>query len=54
MGCYLGMIHDHDARELSPAHLSVLDAAPPELVTVAAATGFRKVGNKNPRDRRRK
>jgi sugar phosphate isomerase/epimerase len=31
-------------RELSLAHLSVLDAAPPELVTVAAAAGFRKVG----------
>ena len=31
-------------RELSFAHLSVLDATPPELVTVAAAAGFRKVG----------
>jgi len=31
-------------RELSLAHLSVLDATPPELVTVAAATGFRKIG----------
>src|SRR5688500_1613502 len=31
-------------RELSLAHLTVLDAAPPELVTVAAAAGFRKVG----------
>ena len=31
-------------RELSLAHLSVLDATPPELVTVAAAAGFRKVG----------
>jgi sugar phosphate isomerase/epimerase len=32
------------ARELSLAHLSVLDATPPELVSVAAAAGFRKIG----------
>jgi len=31
-------------RELSFAHLSVLDATPPELVTVAAAAGFRRIG----------
>src|SRR5262245_39719375 len=31
-------------RELSLAHLSVLDATPPELVTVAAQAGFRKIG----------
>jgi sugar phosphate isomerase/epimerase len=31
-------------RELSLAHLSVLDATPPELVTVAAAAGFRTIG----------
>lgn len=31
-------------RELSLAHLSVLDATPPELVKVAAAAGFRKIG----------
>jgi len=31
-------------RELSLAHLTVLDATPPELVTVASATGFRKIG----------
>jgi sugar phosphate isomerase/epimerase len=31
-------------RELSLAHLSVLDATPPELVTVAAAAGFRRIG----------
>ena len=31
-------------RELSLAHLTVLDATPPELVTVAAAAGFRMVG----------
>ena len=31
-------------HELSLAHLSVLDATPPELVTVAAAAGFRKIG----------
>jgi sugar phosphate isomerase/epimerase len=31
-------------RELSLAHLSVLDATPPELVMVAAAAGFRKIG----------
>ncbi len=31
-------------RELSLAHLTVLDATPPELVSVAAAAGFRQVG----------
>jgi sugar phosphate isomerase/epimerase len=31
-------------RELSLAHLSVLDATPPELVTVAARAGFRRIG----------
>ncbi len=31
-------------RELSLAHLTVLDATPPELVIVAAAAGFRMVG----------
>jgi sugar phosphate isomerase/epimerase len=31
-------------RELSLAHLSVLEATPPELVTVAAQAGFRKIG----------
>ena len=31
-------------HELSLAHLSVLDATPPELVTVAAAAGFRRIG----------
>src|SRR5262245_55948750 len=31
-------------RELSLAHLSVLDATPPELVTVAAQAGFRTIG----------
>jgi sugar phosphate isomerase/epimerase len=31
-------------RELSLAHLTVLDATPPELVAVAAAAGFRQVG----------
>lgn len=31
-------------RELSLAHLTVLDATPPELVTVAAAAGFRQIG----------
>lgn len=31
-------------RELSLAHLTVLDLTPPELVCVAARTGFRKVG----------
>lgn len=30
--------------QLSLAHLTVLDASPPELVTVAAAAGFRTVG----------
>jgi sugar phosphate isomerase/epimerase len=32
------------SRELSLCHLTVLDATPPELVTVAAQAGFRKVG----------
>lgn len=31
-------------RELSLAHLTVLEATPPELVAVAAAAGFRQVG----------
>jgi sugar phosphate isomerase/epimerase len=31
-------------REISLAHLTVLDTTPPELVTVAAAAGFRHVG----------
>ena len=31
-------------HELSLAHLSVLDATPPELVRVAARAGFRKIG----------
>jgi sugar phosphate isomerase/epimerase len=31
-------------RTLSLAHLTVLDTTPPELVTVAAAAGFRSVG----------
>ena len=31
-------------RELSLARLSVLDVAPPELVKVAAAAGFREIG----------
>src|SRR5262245_10506394 len=35
---------DTTPRELSLAHLSVLDATPPELVTVAAQAGFRKIG----------
>jgi sugar phosphate isomerase/epimerase len=31
-------------RPLSLAHLTVLDTTPPELVTVAAAAGFRSIG----------
>lgn len=31
-------------REISLAHLTVLDATPPELVSVAAEAGFRSVG----------
>ncbi|MGH7334588.1 MAG: sugar phosphate isomerase/epimerase family protein [Candidatus Rokuibacteriota bacterium] len=31
-------------RPISLAHLSVLDTTPPELVTVAAAAGFRTIG----------
>lgn len=33
-----------EARELSLAHLTVLDATPPELVSAAAGAGFRTVG----------
>jgi sugar phosphate isomerase/epimerase len=32
------------ARTLALAHLTVLDTTPPELVTVAAAAGFRTIG----------
>jgi len=32
------------ARQISLAHLTVLDTTPPELVTVAAAAGFRTIG----------
>jgi sugar phosphate isomerase/epimerase len=32
------------ARQLSLAHLSVLDTTPPELVSVASAAGFRTIG----------
>src|SRR5213593_1624480 len=31
-------------RQISLAHLTVLDTTPPELVAVAAATGFRTIG----------
>src|SRR5207247_7946699 len=31
-------------RRISLAHLTVLDTSPPELVTVAAAAGFRTIG----------
>jgi sugar phosphate isomerase/epimerase len=32
------------ARQISLAHLTVLDTTPPELVTVAATAGFRSIG----------
>src|SRR6185503_4129762 len=32
------------SRRLSLAHLTVLDTTPPELVSVAAAAGFRSIG----------
>ena len=32
------------SRPISLAHLTVLDTSPPELVTVAAAAGFRTIG----------
>jgi sugar phosphate isomerase/epimerase len=35
---------DAFSRRISLAHLTVLDTTPPELVTVAAAAGFRTVG----------
>src|SRR5437870_10677576 len=31
-------------RQISLAHLTVLDTTPPELVTVASAAGFRTIG----------
>src|SRR4029453_13957320 len=31
-------------RQISLAHLTVLDTTPPELVSVAAAAGFRTIG----------
>jgi len=33
-----------DGRQISLAHLTVLDTTPPELVSVAAAAGFRTIG----------
>jgi sugar phosphate isomerase/epimerase len=35
---------DATPRQISLAHLTVLDTTPPELVTVAAAAGFRTIG----------
>src|SRR5690348_12478389 len=35
---------DTAPRQISLAHLTVLDTTPPELVTVAAAAGFRTIG----------
>ena len=35
---------DATRRQISLAHLTVLDTTPPELVTVAAAAGFRTIG----------
>ena len=35
---------DVTRRQISLAHLTVLDTTPPELVTVAAAAGFRTIG----------
>src|SRR5499426_4058047 len=35
---------DAPRRQISLAHLTVLDTAPPELVSVAAAAGFRTIG----------
>ena len=35
---------DTTQRQISLAHLTVLDTTPPELVTVAAAAGFRTIG----------
>jgi len=35
---------DQPRRTISLAHLTVLDTTPPELVTVAAAAGFRTIG----------
>src|SRR5438093_3366799 len=39
----LGMT-ESTRRRISLAHLTVLDTTPPELVTVAAAAGFRTIG----------
>jgi sugar phosphate isomerase/epimerase len=38
------MTTDAARRQISLAHLTVLDTTPPELVTVAAAAGFRTIG----------
>jgi sugar phosphate isomerase/epimerase len=35
---------DANRRQISLAHLTVLDTTPPELVSVAAAAGFRTIG----------
>jgi sugar phosphate isomerase/epimerase len=43
VGYYLA-VSIPSGRTLSLAHLTVLDTTPPELVTVAAAAGFRTVG----------
>src|SRR5262245_10390417 len=37
-------VTDTARRQISLAHLTVLDTTPPELVTVAAAAGFRIIG----------
>src|SRR5262245_26214412 len=37
-------MHDAPRRQISLAHLTVLDTTPPELVTVAAAAGFTTIG----------
>jgi sugar phosphate isomerase/epimerase len=41
---YYRPVTSTSTRQLSLAHLTVLDTTPPELVTVAAAAGFRTVG----------
>jgi len=37
-------VTDATRRQISLAHLTVLDTTPPELVSVAAAAGFRTIG----------
>ena len=43
-GVTISLVSTTTPRQISLAHLTVLDTTPPELVTVAAAAGFRTIG----------